>query len=80
MTVAERRLLDLLSTSADGCTELHLAAHGFTLEVIGGLTRAGFATSTTQRGHAGGHAADLTRIRLTDMGRRALAGSDDSQA
>jgi hypothetical protein len=81
MTAAERKLLELLSTSADDCTELHLAANGFTLEVVVSLTHAGLATSTTQRGHAGGHAVDLTRIRITDAGRRALAGrADDSQA
>jgi hypothetical protein len=74
MTAEERRLLELLSTSADGCTELHLAAQGFTLEVIVGLSRGGLATSTTQRGYAGGHAVDLTRVRITEAGQRALAG------
>jgi len=69
----ECRLLELLSTSADGCTELHLAGQGFTLEQIVSLARAGFATSTTQRGYSGGHSVDLTRVRITDAGQRALA-------
>jgi hypothetical protein len=72
MTAEERRLIELLATSADGCTELHLAAHGFTLDVVVGLTRAGLVTSTTQRGHAGGHSIDLKRVRITEAGRRAL--------
>jgi hypothetical protein len=47
MTPDERRLLELLSSSAGGCTELHLAGQGFTFEQIVSLTRAGFAISMT---------------------------------
>jgi len=75
MTDDERRLLDLLSASDDGCTDALLRAHGFTLEVIINIVSTGLATAKAERTFAAaGRAIELTRVRITDAGRRALAG------
>jgi hypothetical protein len=45
MTADERRLLELLAGSdLDGCTDVLLLAHGFTIEMIADMVRTGLAT------------------------------------
>jgi hypothetical protein len=39
-----RRALELLAASADGATEAIMLAHGFTMEMLVDLVRAGLAT------------------------------------
>jgi hypothetical protein len=73
MTADERRLLDLLAASDDGCTEAILLAHGFARELIDSFVSAGLATATVVRAFAAGRAIEFTRVRITDAGRRALA-------
>jgi len=41
--------LELLATSRDGCTEAIMLAHGFTIDLLVELVRAGLATATTER-------------------------------
>lgn len=67
------RVLKLLAGSTDGCTEAILLAHGFTVDMLAGLIRAGLATAQAERMMAGGRAMEVTRIRITDAGRRAIA-------
>jgi hypothetical protein len=64
-----RRALELLAGSAkQGCTEAFLLAHGFTVELLGEMVRAGLATARIERARAGGQ----TRVHITDAGRQAL--------
>jgi hypothetical protein len=74
MTDDERRLLELLVGSADGATDALLRAHGFTLEVIINIVSTGLATAKAERMFAAdGRAIEVTRVRITDAGRLALA-------
>jgi hypothetical protein len=74
MTDERRRLLELLAASDEGCTESLLLAHGFALELIESIEDAGFVTAQGERTFAAGRAIEFTRVRITDAGRRALAG------
>lgn len=44
-----RRALELLDASPDGCTESIMLAHGFTVDLLVELVRAGLATAQTER-------------------------------
>jgi len=56
LAAASRRALELLEASLDGCTEAIMLAHGFRIELLVELVRAGLATRT-RRGRDQGHAA-----------------------
>ena len=72
----QRRALELLAVSGkQGCTEAFLLAHGFTLDLLTDMVRAGLATAQIERGRAGGQ----TRVYITDAGRRALRGKRDAE-
>jgi hypothetical protein len=72
----QRRALELLAASAkQGCTEAFLLAHGFTLDLLTDMVRAGLATAQIERARAGGQ----TRLHITDAGRRALRGKRDAE-
>jgi hypothetical protein len=73
MTDDERRLLEMLAGSADGTTDALLTAHGFRLDVLISIVSAGLATAMAERVYASGKPAEITRVRITDAGRRALA-------
>ena len=68
-----RRALELLAASPDGCSEAIMLAHGFTVELLAGLVRAGLATATTERVVAPGYRGERARVRITEAGRQALA-------
>ena len=71
---AERhRALELLAASPDGCTEAIILAHGFTIDFLVDLIRAGLATAQTERAVIGRRSMQVTWLRITDAGRRALA-------
>jgi hypothetical protein len=68
MTQDERRLLELLlAAGEDGTTDALLREHGLALEVMANMVRAGLATVHCNR------AVEVTRVWITDAGRRALA-------
>ena len=73
MTTDERRLLELLAGSPDGTTDALLLAHGFPLKVILSVIGNKRATATPERTLAGGKPIEMTRVRITDTGLRALA-------
>jgi hypothetical protein len=52
---------------------MRLLAHRFTVETVVGVMRAGLATATAEQTFAAGRAVDVTRVRITEAGRRALA-------
>jgi hypothetical protein len=51
-----------------------MIAHGFTVDMLVKLIRAGLASAGTERMVAGGRSIEVTRVRITEAGRRALAG------
>jgi hypothetical protein len=68
------RALELLAgCGRDGCSEALMLAHGFTVEQMLELIRAGLATVTTERVVAGTREMEVTTLRITEAGRRALA-------
>jgi hypothetical protein len=70
-----RRALELLAgCPQEGCTQPILVAHGFTVEQMVELVRAGLATATAQRVKAGRDKMEVATLRITEAGRRALAG------
>jgi hypothetical protein len=70
-----RRALELLAACPpEGCTQAVLVAHGFTVEQMVTLVRAGLATATPQRVTAGRHKMEVAVLRITDAGRKTLAG------
>jgi hypothetical protein len=54
------------------CTEAILLAHGFTIEQMVELVRAGLALATVDRMVADGRMMEIARVRITEAGRRAL--------
>jgi hypothetical protein len=69
-----RRALELLASCRDGCTEAIMIAHGFTVAQMVELVNAGLATATAERVVAGRERIEVATLRITDAGRRALAG------
>jgi hypothetical protein len=71
-----RRALELLAgCGTEGCTEALMVAHGFTVEQMVELVRAGLATAAAERVVAGGETVEIARVRITAAGRKALAES-----
>jgi hypothetical protein len=62
----------LLAGSRDGYTKAILRAHGFSMDMMVELVKAGLATTKRERMVAGGQ-TDVVRVRITDAGRQALA-------
>jgi hypothetical protein len=73
MTQDVCRLLELLAASADGSSEALLLAHGYSHATIVNGVRAGFAMFNAESTPFGLSTVEITRVRLTDAGRRALA-------
>jgi hypothetical protein len=66
----------LLAASRDGATEAIMLAHGFTIEQMVELVRAGLATAQAERVVVGGLKFEVARVRITETGRRALPQSE----
>jgi hypothetical protein len=73
ITADERRLLDLLAESADGATDALLAGCDFSLDLMVDMVRAGLVTTTAERTFVAGKPVEVSRVLITDAGRRALA-------
>jgi hypothetical protein len=72
MTDDEHRLLEMLAARADGTTDALLVAHGFAFDLLSRIVRERLATATSERVFAGGKLVEVTRVRITDAGHRAL--------
>jgi hypothetical protein len=72
-SATRRRALELLAASRDGASEAILVAHGFSIDLLVGLIRAGLATAKAERVVAGGRTIEVARVRITEAGRQALA-------
>jgi hypothetical protein len=69
-----RRARELLAgCGPQGCTEAMMLAHGFSIEQLVELVRAGLATATAEHMVAGTRMIEIARVRITEAGRRALA-------
>jgi hypothetical protein len=66
-----RRLLELLASCRDGCTEATMLAHGFTVAQVVELVRAGLATATAERVVASARTVGIAKLRITAKGRQA---------
>jgi hypothetical protein len=67
-----RRALELLAGSRHGYTKAVLRAHGFSVDMLVELVKAGLATTKRERMVASRETA-VVRVRITDAGRQALA-------
>jgi hypothetical protein len=65
-TAPRRRALELLAASRDGAIETILVAHGFTIDFLVELIRAGLATAKAERVVAGGRSMQVSRLRITE--------------
>jgi hypothetical protein len=70
-----RRALALLASCPDGCPEALMIAHGFTIEDMVALVHDGLATATAERVRAGRATLEVARVKITEVGRRALNAS-----
>ena len=61
-----------VEASIDGCTKAIMLSYGFKTELLVELVNAGFATASIERTVAGGRRIEVTRMRITGAGRRAL--------
>jgi hypothetical protein len=68
-----RRALELLVASPKGCTKAMMRAHGFSIDMLLDLLKAGLATTKREPMANGGRETDVARVRITEAGRRALA-------
>ena len=70
----QSRALKLLADAGPlGLSEAILIAHGFKVDmVVAGLVRDGLATVVASTVKAGSRTVQVTRVRITDAGRRAL--------
>jgi hypothetical protein len=50
-----------------------MLAHGFTVDMLVEIINTGLASASTERVVAGGRTMQVTRVRITEAGRRALA-------
>ena len=71
----DRRALELLATSRDGCTEAIMIAHGFTVPQMVELIRAGLASAHTERVVAGGQRREVAYVRSPKLAGRRLRGA-----
>jgi hypothetical protein len=67
-----RRALKLLADSSNGRTDRILLAHGIHPAVLIGLFNAGLATASAETLRAGQQTIEVTRLRITPEGRKAI--------
>jgi hypothetical protein len=73
LTTEQREALELLASDPQGATEqLLVVAHGFESDMIAWLVRSGLATATRESMKAGGKTIEVFRIRITEVGRKAI--------
>jgi hypothetical protein len=72
LTDEQRRALQLLARSPNGCTEALMMAHGFESAMLGDLALDGFAVAVDHRTMAGRRRIKITWLRITE-GRKAIA-------
>jgi hypothetical protein len=66
------RVLELLAACPDGMTLGTMFAHGFGRRLLAGLIREGFVSAQAKRVGPGDRQVEVTRLRITETGRKAL--------
>ena len=66
--------------AATAAREAIMLAHGFSIELMVELVRAGLATARAERMVAGGRAMEVVRVRITEKGPRGPGGNDSPAA
>jgi hypothetical protein len=74
MTPNQLRALSILAGSPNGCTAATMIAHGFTIDSMVELIKAGLATVRAEHMSAGGKPIEVRRLRITDEGQRLHLG------
>jgi hypothetical protein len=74
LTVEQRRVLQTLAGSPNGCTEPALRAHGFRVGLLVGLVGAGLAVAKSETMKAAGRSFGVVRFVITDLGRATIGG------
>jgi DNA-binding PadR family transcriptional regulator len=73
LVIDQREALNLLARSTHGYRE-SILAHGFPIETLRRLMRDGLVIAEREPAHVNRRAIVVTRVRITDAGRRALVG------
>jgi hypothetical protein len=75
LNAEQRRALAMLaSVGLDGATQSLLSTHGFGASLVVGLVNRGLVTIMYERVRAGGTVIEVTKVRITDEGHRAIEG------
>jgi hypothetical protein len=74
LTQEQRRALQLLSRSPNGCTEALMMAHGFEIAMLSRLVLDGLAAAADHSAMVGRRRMKVTWLRITNAGRKAIAG------
>jgi len=74
LVIDQREALNLLARSTHGYRESILLAHGFPIETLRRLMRDGLVIAEREPAYLSRRAIVVTRVRITDAGRRALVG------
>jgi hypothetical protein len=69
----QRRALQLLARSPNGCTEALMMAHGFDGTMLGQLVLDGLALATPHHTKAGRRQIVVVWLTITEAGRKAIA-------
>jgi hypothetical protein len=73
LNAEHRRALAMLATAGlDGASQSLLSAHGFGASLVVGLVNLGLVTTMYERVRAGGMSIEVTKVRITDEGHRAI--------
>ena len=72
LVIDQREALNLLARSTHGYRESILLAHGFPIEMLRRLMRDGLVIAEREPAYLNQAANVVTRVRITDAGRRAL--------
>jgi hypothetical protein len=75
LSAEKRRALEMLADAGlRGCTGATLIEHEFKIDMIADLVRDGLATAHRETMWAGHRKIKVARVRITEAGRRVLAG------
>jgi hypothetical protein len=75
LNAEHRRALAMLATAGlNGATQSLLSAHGFGASLVVGLINRGLVMIMYERVRSGGTIIEVTKVRITDEGHRAIEG------
>jgi hypothetical protein len=72
LSVEQRRALQMLAGSENGCTEPALRRHGFSVRLLVGLAQAGLVVTKPEIMKAAGRSFGVVRFAITALGRETI--------